>query len=205
MDWLDHKAVVYWCNWSMKSEHCHLWVCQIWRLRCKLWISPVLISKQRRGFLKEISTLHRVERVKSSLMNMMQDDQSRSSNYAVATVPAISLLMPLADCLSLNRREREGKSSSEGKVTWWGDCFPRHINDIWVPGSYLKPQIGVLCCNFGCMAFTELEVVVQEIHWGPGLILQEGLLGMFGALTLAVHWFRTKSFVSHCEPLIFSS
>lgn len=91
---------------------------------------PSIDSKQRRGFLKEIPTLYRVERVKSYLMNMMQDDQSRSSNYAVATVPAISLLVPLAVCLSLNRGEREGKSTSEDKVTWWGDYFPRRIHDI---------------------------------------------------------------------------
>lgn len=100
---------------------------------------PSIDSNQRRGFLKEVSTLYRMERVKSSLMNMMQDDQSRSSKYAVATVPAISLLMALAVCLSLNCGEREGKSSSGDKVTWWGDHFPRHIHDSRVPGSYLTP------------------------------------------------------------------
>lgn len=105
-----------------------------WCVRTEGYIAsyefPRIDSNQRRGFLKEISTLYRMERVKSSLMNMMQDDQSRSSKYAVATVPAISLLMALAVCLSLNCREREGKSSSEDKVTWWGDYFPRHIHDI---------------------------------------------------------------------------
>lgn len=136
MDWFDHKAVVYWCNWSIKFEHCHLWMSQIWRLHCELWI-PNIDSNQRRGFLKVISTLLRRERVKSSLMNMKQDDQSRSSTSAAATVPALSPLMALAVCLSPSCREREGKSRSEDKVTWGGDYFPRHIHDIWVLGSFL--------------------------------------------------------------------
>ena len=125
---------------------------------------PSIDSNQRRGFLNKISTLYRMERVKSSLMNMMQDDQSRSSKYAVATVPAISLLMALAVCLSPNCREREGESSSEDKVTWWGDHFPRHICDIRVPGLYLKPEAGVLRCNFRWTTLSELGVVVREIH-----------------------------------------
>lgn len=55
---------------------------------------------------------------RSSRMNMMQDDQSRSSKYAGATAPVMSLLMALAVCLSLNCRERERKSTSEDRVTW---------------------------------------------------------------------------------------
>jgi len=91
---------------------------------------PGVDSNQRRGFLKEISTIYRMERVKSSLMNMMQDDQSKSSKYAVPTVPAIALLTALAVCLPLNWREREGRSSSEDKVTWWGGYFPTHTHDV---------------------------------------------------------------------------
>lgn len=72
-------------------------------------------SNQRRGLLKEITT-YRIERVKSSLMNMMHDDQSRSSKSAVTTVPAVLLRRALAVYLSLNCREG-GKCSSEDKVT----------------------------------------------------------------------------------------
>lgn len=89
---------------------------------------PSIDSNQRREFLKEIPMIYRIERVKSSLMNMMQDDQSRSSKYSEATVSAIPLLMALAVCLSQKCRERQ--SSSEDKVTWWGDYIPRRSDDI---------------------------------------------------------------------------
>lgn len=140
-----------------------------------------------------------MERVKSSLMNMMWDDQSRSSKYAVATVSA----MPLAACLALTSAEGEGKSSSGDEAGRW--CSQTHSWYLICPRSSLKPQFGVLRCNFRCMAFSELEVVVEEIHRGSDLILQEVLLGiLFCALILALRWFRTKSFVSHCEQLVFS-
>lgn len=48
-----------------------------------------------------------MERVESSLMSMIHNDQSRSSKPAVATVTAVLLLMALIAYLSLNCREVE--------------------------------------------------------------------------------------------------
>lgn len=57
-----------------------------------------------------------MERVRSSLMNMMHSDQSRSSKPAVGTVPAILLLMALTAYLSLNCREVEKQFRGQSNV-----------------------------------------------------------------------------------------